>query len=73
VLPIVSRADVEPYIDPARTPAILDGLARDRTSRSIEMFKPGLTTDQIQHATENGKNAAENVKRESRLAGIGRE
>ena len=69
VLPIVSRADVEPYIDPARTPAILDDLARDRRSRPIEMFKPGLTTDQIQHATENGRSAAENVKRESRLAG----
>ena len=69
VLPIVSRADVEPYIDPARTPAILDDIARDRRSRPIEMFKPGLTTDQIQHATENGRSAAENVKRESRLAG----
>jgi hypothetical protein len=69
VLPIVSGADVEPYIDPARTPAILDDEARDRRERPDELFKPGLTTDQIQQATENGRRAAENVKRESRLAG----
>jgi hypothetical protein len=69
VLPIVSGADVEPYIDPARTPAILDDEARDRRERPDELYKPGLTTDQIQQATENGRRAAENVKRESRLAG----
>ncbi len=68
VLPIVSRADVEPYIDPAQTPAILDDKARDRRWRPAEMFKPGLATDQIQHATEKGTKAAENVKRENRLA-----
>jgi hypothetical protein len=62
VVPIVSRADVEPYIDPARIPAILDDDARDRRARPKEMFQPGLTTDQIQKATET-------VNKESRLAG----
>jgi hypothetical protein len=67
VLPIVSRDDVQPYIDPERTPAILDYKARDRRSRPDELFKPGLAADEIQRATENGRSAAENVKQESRL------
>lgn len=62
VLPIVSRADVEFYIDPGRIPAILDDDARDRRARPGELFKPGLTADEIQQATET-------VKKESRLAG----
>ena len=69
VMPIVSRDDVQPYIDPERTPAILDDRARDRRSRPDELFKSGLAADEIQQATENGRVATENVKRESRLAG----
>jgi hypothetical protein len=61
VLPIVSRDDLEPYIDPERVPAILDDRARDRRSRPGEMFQPGLAADQIQQATQN-------VNKESRLA-----
>ena len=61
VLPIVSRDDIQPYIDPERTPAILDDRARDRRARPDELFQPGLAADEIQQATEN-------VKEESRLA-----
>jgi hypothetical protein len=62
VVPMVSRADVEAYIDPARIPAILDDHARNRRARPEELFQPGLTADQIRRATEA-------VKKESRLAG----
>ena len=61
VLPIVSRADVEAYIDPSRTPAILDEAARNRRARPDELFQPGKAADQVQQATGN-------VKEESRLA-----
>ena len=61
VLPIVSRADVEPYIDPGRAPAILDDGARNRRARPNELFKPGLVADEIQQETEN-------LNKESRLA-----
>jgi len=56
VLPVVSRDDVEPYIDPARTPAILDDKARDRRARPAELFSPGFTGDQIHEANENLEN-----------------
>jgi hypothetical protein len=62
VLPIVSRADLEPYIDPVRVPAILDDAARDRRARPKELFQPGWTADQIRQATGT-------VKEESRLSG----
>jgi hypothetical protein len=52
VLPIVSRDDVKPYIDPAKTPAILDEAARNPRARPHEMFTPGLAADEIQQATE---------------------
>ena len=39
-LPIVSRADVQPYIDPAEIPAILDNLARDRWRGRERCFNP---------------------------------
>jgi len=61
VLPIVSRDDVQPYIDPARTPAILDDKARDRRARPTELFQPGFAADEI-------REAGENLKGESRLA-----
>ncbi len=61
VLPIVSGDDVQPYVDPARTPAILDDHARDRRARPQELFQPGFAADQIQKASEN-------LREESRLA-----
>jgi len=61
VLPIVSRDDVQPYIDPVRMPAILDDDARNRRARPNELFNPGLVADEIQQATES-------VKKESELA-----
>jgi len=62
VMPIVSRVDVEPYIDPTRIPAILDDHARNRRERPDELFQPGRTADQIRQVTET-------VKKESRLSG----
>ena len=60
VLPIVSRDDVQPYIDPSRTPAIVDDHARDRRALPQELFQPGLAVDQIHQASEN-------LRAESRL------
>ncbi len=53
VLPIVSRDDVQLYVDPARTQSILDDQARDRRARPDELFQPGLAAEQIQKASEN--------------------
>ena len=53
VLPIVSREDVQPYVDPARTPAIVGDHARDRRARPEELFHPGFAVDQIHQASEN--------------------
>jgi hypothetical protein len=53
VLPIVSREDVQPYVDPAKTPAIVDDHARDRRARPQELFQPGFAVDQIHQASEN--------------------
>ena len=62
VLPIVSRDDVERYIDPARIPAILDDNARNPRARPGELFERGKTADQIHQASKS-------LKDESRLAG----
>jgi hypothetical protein len=61
VLPIVSRDDVQPYVDPLKTPAILDEAARNPRARPNEMFAPGLAADEIQQVTET-------LKEESRLS-----
>jgi hypothetical protein len=51
---------VRPYIDPERTPAILNDEARDRRARPEELFQPGFAADQIHEASEN-------LREESRL------
>jgi hypothetical protein len=51
VLPIVSRDDVQPYIDPERVRAILDDQAKNRRERPGELFQPGQAADQILQAS----------------------
>ena len=50
VLPIVSRADVEPYLDPEQAPALLAAEARDRRARPMELFSPDMAIHQIDRA-----------------------
>lgn len=53
VLPIVSRDDVQPYLDPERAPAILNDEARNPRARPAELFQTGRAADQIHQASEN--------------------
>ena len=46
---------MEPYVDPARVPAVLDLRARDRQARPAELFLQGLGIDQIHNAFPNPK------------------
>jgi hypothetical protein len=53
MLPIVTRDDIAPYVDPIKAPALLDPRARDRRERANEMFGSGGAIEQLRALVGN--------------------